>query len=311
MAHLTHRSAPRRKSGGIKGGLAPVVAVAALLPTAVTLLTGTDVAAASGTGYVALGDSYTSGPDIPTQLAAPAGCLRSSNNYPHVVAAALKLVLTDVSCSGATTADMSAAQSVTPGPANPAQLSALTSSTAAVSLQIGGDNLGFTSILENCIALTPWGPTKVGASCKTYYDPGGHDSLLAAIDALAPTINTLLQQIHTQAPTAAVFVVGYPAILPQNGACWPSMPFETADALYLSQTEVELNTMLSTEATANGDVFVNTYTPSTSHNACTAEANRWVEPLVPASPAYPVHPNANGEAAMAGLVEVAMEAKGL
>ena len=156
-------------------------------------------------------------------MADPAGCLRSSNNYPHVAATALKLALTDVSCSGATTADMYAAQGVTPGPANPAQLSAITASTAAVSLQVGGDNLGFTSILENCIALTPWGPTKVGANCKSYYDPGGHDSLLAAIDALAPTIGTLLQQVHTQAPTAAVFVVGYPAILPQNAPIPPSV----------------------------------------------------------------------------------------
>jgi len=122
---------------------------------------------------------------------------------------------------------MYAAQGVTPGPANPAQLSAITASTAAREPPGRRDNLGFTSILENCIALTPWGPTKVGANCKSYYDPGGHDSLLAAIDALAPTIGTLLQQVHTQAPTAAVFVVGYPAILPQNGACWPSMPFET------------------------------------------------------------------------------------
>ena len=146
MEHLPHRSGPRRKSRVIKGGLAPVVAVAALFPTSVTLLTGTDVAAASGTGYVALGDSFASGPDIPTQLADPAGCLRSSNNYPHVAATALKLALTDVSCSGATTADMYAAQGVTPGPANPAQLSAITASTAAVSLLVGGDNVGFTSI---------------------------------------------------------------------------------------------------------------------------------------------------------------------
>jgi hypothetical protein len=287
------------------------VAVAVLLPTTGALLAGTDVADASATGYAALGDSFTSGPDIPTQLTSPAGCLRSSNNYPHLTAAALTLTLSDVSCSGATTADMSVAQSVTPGPANPAQLSAVTTSTAAVSLQIGGDNLGFTSIIENCAALTPWGPTKVGANCKNYYDPGGRDSLAAAVNALAPTIGALLQQIRAQAPAADVFVVGYPALLPQSGACWPSMPFETTDALYLTQTEVELNQMLSNEAAANGDVFVNTYTPSISHNACTTEANRWVEPLVPASPAYPVHPNANGEAAMASLLEAAMTAKGL
>ena len=89
------------------------------------------------------------------------------------------------------------------------------------------------------------------------------------------------------------------------------MPFETSDALYLTQTEVELNQMLAKEASAYGDTYVDTYTPSVSHNACTSEANRWVEPLVPASPAYPVHPNATGEAAMASPLETLMRSAGL
>ena len=53
--------------------------------------------------YAALGDSYASGALIPTPGSAdPAGCVRSNRNYPHLVAAALHLVLTDVSCGGAT-----------------------------------------------------------------------------------------------------------------------------------------------------------------------------------------------------------------
>ena len=38
------------------------------------------------THYVALGDSYTSGPLIPFQRLDQIGCLRSTNNYPSVVA---------------------------------------------------------------------------------------------------------------------------------------------------------------------------------------------------------------------------------
>ncbi len=309
MAQFPYVPARRGQRWAARGRLAPA-ALAALLPISVTMVAGTSPAGASGPAYVALGDSYTSGPDIPTQSTAPAGCLRSNHNYPNVTATALGLSLTDVSCSGATTADMTVAQSVTPGPANVPQLSVVNSGTAVVSIQIGGDNLGFTSIIENCAALTPWGPTKVGSNCKNYYDPHGNDSLLAAINALAPQIGAVLVQIRSLAPSAKVFVVGYPAILPQNGACWPSMPFETNDALYLNQTEVELNQMLANEASANQDVFVNTYTPSVTHNACTPEATRWVEPLVPASPAYPVHPNASGEAAMAGTLGTAMKGDG-
>src|SRR5437763_5312316 len=59
-----------------------------------------------GTGkYVALGDSYTSSPRTGSQAGDPPGCDRTTNNYPHLVAADLKPAsFTDVSCSGATTA---------------------------------------------------------------------------------------------------------------------------------------------------------------------------------------------------------------
>jgi len=285
---------------------APVAAVAAVVfSAALAVVTGSG-AAATGAAYVVLGDSYTSGPVIPTQSSAAGGCDRSNHNYPSDVAAALNLTLTDVSCSGATTANiLNTTQDVSPGPDNPPQLTAVGSATQLVSLQVGGDDLGFTSIIENCLALTPWGPTKVGANCRNYYDPNGKNSLANDITALALPIATILADIHNTAPNAKVFVLGYPDILPQNGACWPSMPFETADAEYLNSIEQDLNTMLQETAQANSATFVNTYTPSEGHNACTAESTRWVEPIVPASAADPVHPNANGEAAMASELEQA------
>jgi hypothetical protein len=260
---------------------------------------------------VALGDSYTSAPNVPVQSTSSPGCDRSGNNYPSDTAAALRLTLTDVSCSGATTDDMTSPQDVAPGPANPPQFSALNAGTQVVSLQVGGDNIGFKSIIENCIAMTPWGPTIVGMSCRSYYDPDGDDSLLASINALAPTLRSLVQQIHVLAPKAKIFVVGYPDILPPDGSCWPSIPFEDGDARYLDRTEVELDNMLATAATENGAVYVDTYTPSTGHNACSPESDRWVEPIIPSSPAMPVHPNASGEAGMAAVLETAMRANGV
>jgi hypothetical protein len=41
--------------------------------------------------YVALGDSYTAGPDIPDQTGATAGCDQSTSSYPHLVAQSLRL----------------------------------------------------------------------------------------------------------------------------------------------------------------------------------------------------------------------------
>ncbi len=300
----------RDRAGRMGRGTRRAVLVGVLVPIGLGFLGVAPVDAASG-GYVALGDSYTAGPLIPNQSLSPLGCLRSDHNYPHLVAAALGLALTDMSCSGATTADMTESQSTDLG-TNPPQLSALSSSTSVVTLGIGGNDIGFASIIENCAALTPWGPTTVGLTCKSYYDPNGNDQLMAAINALAPKVATVLQDIHALAPSAKVFVVGYPAILPPTGnGCWPTMPLTTTDVPYLRQTELELDAMLATTAAANGATYVDTYTPSESHNACTPESTRWVEPLTPASLAAPVHPNAAGEAAMASIVEGAMAKAGI
>jgi hypothetical protein len=124
-------------------------------------------------------------------------------------------------------------------------------------------------------------------------------------------VASVLGDIRSSAPNAQILLVGYPAILPATGnGCWPQMPFTYTDAPYLRAKEVELNSTLADVAAANGAQYVNTYTPSTGHNACTPEGRRWIEPFVPASPAAPAHPNAAGEAAMATLVAAAMSSAG-
>ena len=298
-----------RRQRGFRRGVAAAVAMAAFWPVPGILAPESAGAAAAAIPYVALGDSFTSGPSIPNQVSA--GCMRSDHNYPSDTANALGLSLTDMSCGGATTANMYSPQQVSTGPANPAQLSVLSKSTQVVSLGIGANDIGIANILVNCAALTPWGPTSVGANCKNYYDPTGNDSLKAAINALASTMASLLQTVHADAAAAKVFVVGYAAIFPATGACWPSMPYEKADAQYFTQTEDELNSMLASVAGSNNAVYVDTYAKSLPYNACTAAATRWVEPLVPVAPAYPAHPNATGEAGMASLLEAAMQKAGI
>lgn len=61
-----------------------------------------------GVDYVALGDSYTSGPLIPRQV--DANCARSDQNYPSLVATRRSTsTFTDVSCAYATTDHMEGA----------------------------------------------------------------------------------------------------------------------------------------------------------------------------------------------------------
>ena len=261
--------------------------------------------------YVALGDSYASGPVIAPQLGDPAGCLRSARNYPHLVAQALGLALTDATCGGATTSDMTGAETIAGGQYGP-QINAIGRRAAVVTVTVGGDDLGFSDLIKNCLALTPFGPTSVGLTCRDHYDPDGNDQLTALLAGAASRLATTLQRIHQMAYRARIFVVGYPAILPATGdGCWPVMPFTLTDANYLRSTELSLNAMLAQVAGANRAAYVDTYTPSESHNACQSAGQRWIEPVIPTQPAAPVHPNAAGEAGLAAIVTQAIRTDAL
>lgn len=289
------RIVPTRSSRGARA----LVSVVILGLVGVVAPAGPAVAAPGP--YAALGDSYTAGPLIPNQLLTPLGCLRSDRNYPHRLAAAISRPLRDVSCSGATTSHLANPQDVTPGP-NPPQYQALDASVGLVTLQIGGNDIGFSSILQNCVALLP-----IGSVCKQKYVVGGVDTLAQRIDATAPKVAAAIQGIRSRAPGADVFVVGYPTILPDSGGgCWPSMPVTPTDAAYLRSVHKKLNQMLAAQAAANGARYVDLYTPSIGRDACTPSSVRWVEPIFPGNTAAPVHPNARGMEAFAGIVRTAM-----
>ena len=248
-----------------------------------------------GTSYVALGDSYTSGPLIPTQV--DADCARSDHNYPSLVAAARQVsAFKDVSCSGATTAEMWKAQG-TNGP----QLDAVQRDTDLVTVQIGGNDMGFGSIIGTCAALSSKDLT--GNPCQQYYNASGTDQLVLNIAQTAPKVDKVLRAVRARAPHARILVVGYPDLLPDDGSgCYPTVPFAAKDFPYLRDTGKRLNLMLRLVAAWNGARYVDTYGPTVGHDMCKAPADRWIEPLQPTSPAAPAHPNAKGEAAMAQAV---------
>ncbi len=254
--------------------------------------------------YVSLGDSYVSGPLIPSQV--NLGCLRSNQNYPSLVAAAEGVSgFTDESCGAATTDDMTQSQADGPITVNGPQLDGVTSDDAMVTLGIGGNDIGFISIIATCAGESLTNP--FGSPCTTHYTSGGTDQLAAAINATAPKVGAVLQAIHQRAPHAKVLVVGYPDILPEySNGCWPLEPIAYGDVSYLRATEKRLNSMLAGEAEANDAQYVDTYTSTIGHDVCQAPGTKWIEGLVPLAPAAPFHPNALGEAAMARALEAAL-----
>lgn len=285
--------------------IALLVALASLLPSVFSGPTPTPDAP----NYAALGDSYTAGPLIPIQRDDPWGCLRSTNNYPSLVAPSLSgLEFRDVSCSGADTKDMANAQGVTPGP-NPPQFDALDSGTQVVTVQIGGNDIGFSSIARSCGSLTP-----TGSPCQDSYVTANGDELRQRVDATHSKVDAVLDGIKAKAPNAKIFVVNYSAIFPHGPnvagieGCWPVLTVSPEDVAYLRGIQVYLNDMLETQAVANGVHYVDIYSASVGHDACALPHERWIEPLAPSTPAAPLHPNLVGMIAMADIVKAAIAA---
>ncbi|HKN96015.1 MAG TPA: SGNH/GDSL hydrolase family protein [Pseudonocardiaceae bacterium] len=279
-----------------------IVAVAAVAAAVTATLLTVPAGAATFHRYVALGDSYASGPLIPNQSLHPVGCARSDHDYPADLARTLGVPLVDVSCGGAVTADMTQSQSVPLG-SNPPQFDALTPDTDLVTVTISGNDIGFASILETCAAESLTNP--LGHPCENHYTASGTDELAARISAVAPRVAQVLAGIRQRAPHATVVVVGYLRILPPAVGCWPVVPVSAGDVPYLDGVEHKLNAMLGTEAAAAGDEFVNPGN-TTGHDVCQPESRKWVEGIVPTSPAFPVHPNAAGMIEVASLVEAAL-----
>ncbi|WP_433447654.1 SGNH/GDSL hydrolase family protein [Streptomyces sp. CA-142005] len=287
-------------AGGARGRRGAAV-VGAALGGCVLVAAATAPASAHSAGhghgidYVALGDSYTSGPGIPQQ--ADANCARSDHDYPSLVADGRQVsTFEDVSCAGATTAEMWQAQGT-----NAPQLDAVHRDTDLVTVQIGGNDVGFGPIINTCAHLAAQDPT--GNPCERSYKASGYDQLALAIAQAAPKVDRVLRAVHARAPHARVVVVGYPDLLPDDGSgCFPQVPFAQKDFPYLRDTEKRLNLMLRLVAGVNRAEYVDTYGPTVGHDMCKAPADRWIEPLQPAAPAAPAHPNAKGEQAMAQAV---------
>jgi lysophospholipase L1-like esterase len=262
----------------------------------------------AGLEYVALGDSYSAGLGLapPTGLPTPA-CGQSAVDFPHRLAAAYELALTDVSCSGAVISDVTTTAQFADAPP---QISALSADTDIVTLTIGGNDLGFAPVAASCLAVGADGPLlqdPSSADCATGYTTPV-DRFAARITAeIAPSLASTYAQIAAAAPDAEVFVLGYPSIFPgtlPEGGCFTSpanggnsFPFTSTDTVYLHSVEQQLDAAIQTAAATAGFTYVPTFSAAGDNSACapvgTAYVNGVMLTRAGADPSS-LHPNALG-----------------
>ncbi|ANH40393.1 Lipase 2 precursor [Nocardioides dokdonensis FR1436] len=271
---------------GLVAALAPVTAPAVAAPADTAQERG-------GVRYVAMGDSYSAASGVlPLDPTAPVQCLRSSLNYPHVIADELGARLTDVTCGAADTTDYRGSQYDDVPP----QLDALSRRTRLVTMTIGGnDSSVFLNAILQCGAA---GLSTVGqgSPCKDQYGDSFTDTIRTTT---FPAIRQALRDVRRRAPKAEVAILGYPWIMPKRDGCFPQMPVATGDVPYLRTIQRVLNSAVKRAARATGSTYVNLNRASEGHDACQLPLTRWVEPVLAGTNPVIVHPNAFGEEQMA------------
>jgi len=232
-----------------------------------------------GARYVALGSSFAAGPGIEPQ---GPECGRSGRNYANLVTAELDLELVDVTCSGATTANVID----TPQDAAPPQGDAVTAETALVTVTVGGNDLGYAATTFACgdPATTC---TAAQAAQEDQYP------------ALRQSLTRMFDLLRQRAPEATIVLVTYPVLVPAE-TCAQLMYTPEEAAIVRTVGERLQETFLDVAADA-GILVADPYSADGDHGPCAPEGDRWVNGNT-GGDGVPYHPDSTGHQAMADLV---------
>jgi lysophospholipase L1-like esterase len=232
------------------------------------VLSGGVAAGALADNYVALGDSYSSGTGT-RDYSLNSGCQRGPYAYPALIAKDRPgTSLTFVACSGARTGDVLANQ-----------VQSLNSSTNIVTITIGGNDAGFSSVITKC--AQPWPSNCDGdiTNAQNYIN-----------NTLPGQLNNVYSQIRSRAPSARVVVLGYPRLF-MGVDCNAGTFFSTSEMTRLNQTADILKNVTSGRAAAYGFTFKDAIPSFTGHAVCSS--TEWLNGLSnPVSDSY--HPNRDG-----------------
>ncbi|MDO0924667.1 SGNH/GDSL hydrolase family protein [Streptomyces sp. TG1A-8] len=222
--------------------------------------------------YIALGDSYAVGPGTRTYDDPNDACRRGPLSYPRLWAAQhTSYSFVEASCSGATTAEIKSQQ-----------VPQLTADATLVTVQVGGNDVGFVSVLENCIL------TLDDKDCVS----GVNAAKAAATGALPAALADTYAAVRRGAPNAMVVVVGYPRLYTIGGTCGIFGLSDTERTALNSAADV-LDGVLAQQAANAGFAFLDPRPSFDPHTIC-SKNSAWVTSLEWDKINESYHPNQAG-----------------
>lgn len=231
-----------------------VLALAGLLALLVAAAPAASAAGANyvAQNYVALGDSYSSGVGAGSYLSDGTSCLRSTKGYPylwyqqHSVSS-----FRFMACSGATTTDVL-----------DNQISALNSSTTTVSITIGGNDVGFAKVMEDCNLYSD-------STCVNEINAAEN----TARTQLPGWLDNVYSQIKSRSPYAKVVVLSYPRFY--DLSAWYCPGLSGTKRTNINEGADVLDGVTKTEAGRYGFAFADVRSRfANGHEIC--DYNKWL-----------------------------------
>lgn len=219
--------------------------------------------------YVALGDSYSSGLGAGGSYSG-GSCARSASSFPALWAATHSPdSYSSVACAGATTTSVISTQ-----------VSSLSFDTTLISITVGGNDVGFSSIMTTC-ALH------------------GTSACVAAVDtAEGVAQNTLPQRldatfdaITSGAPAAKVVALGYPLFYQLH--VWYCIGLSETSRAKIDEGIGIVDRQIALAAARHGFRYADVRSAFTGHQLCSG--SKWLHAVDLADLNESYHPTATGQ----------------
>ncbi|QDY75380.1 SGNH/GDSL hydrolase family protein [Streptomyces qinzhouensis] len=252
---------------------------------------------------VGLGDSYSSGEANPpyvkgTELTTGNGCHRSVNAWPVRLVKGNKVVKRSqhFACSGALT---SALNGTFKG--EQPQLTALgklqgANEPGVVTLSMGGNDLGFSTVVEACVK--PWG--------KCLGDDGEVKKAENRLPGLSAKLKGLYESVQKKAPNATVIVVSYPRLFPETEAEEDCSWLNEKERVALNALGAQVNDAIAARAREAGVEFVDVRNSTDNHEMCTENVS-WFWGIGARGGQQRAHPILEGQKAIEATVRAHLD----
>lgn len=245
-----------------------------------------------GALYVNMGSSFAAGAGTGAIASdSPPRCFQSSVNYARQLAERLHLSLKDVSCAGATTANV-----LSTWRELPAQLDAIASDTRLVTIIVGGNDIAFVGNLT--AASCELGETMRVAG-MVLPCPAPFPVTEEAYATLERNFRDIARQITARAPHARIVFIQYLSLVPERQC--PQSRFSEAEAAQLRLVARRLAEITSRAATQTNAEVLRMDEISRRHTPC--DPDPWSTGLprnYDEAMGAPWHPNRRGMEVIAG-----------